>query len=170
MTSGTELIPRFWAAINLETMVSRAWSDCFPKCPDVRFDEYRQIVLLVLSYNAKQPMACTPSNVHKVICDNCLLDHKTVRARIQRLVDEKLFVLQPHPIDGRKKLIRPTAKLLEGIDKYNSMVTKIAGKIHSRTFTLKIGNVPELEEHLHFDIWDHVESKPDDFGEMESSA
>jgi DNA-binding MarR family transcriptional regulator len=163
MATGNDLVSAVWAAINLETMISRAWSDCFPKYPDLKFDEYRQIVLLVLLYAALHPMECTPSRVQKIISDNFLLDHKTVQARIQRLVDDKFLVVQSHPEDRRKKLIQPTDKLLVAFARFNGIILQIVLKMRAQMATAgKFENVNELDSHLHFNIFDYFKSESDD--------
>jgi DNA-binding MarR family transcriptional regulator len=157
MTANSELIQKAWAAINLEIMTSRAWALCFANEPDLKFNEYREIIFVVMLLNAVQPDGCILSCVQKKITNAYNLDSKTVTTKILRLVDDGFFIIEAHPKDRRKKCIRPTHKLIRLFDKYNQIVPSIVNEI--RTQMTLIGTATstlELEPILRFNITDLV--------------
>jgi DNA-binding MarR family transcriptional regulator len=155
MGQDLDLSSKIWAAINLETMKSRAWAYCFPNDPDLKFDEYRQVIFVVMFINAVQPGKCILSRVQKKIANAYNLDAKTVLTKIQRLVDDKFFEIQPHPEDKRMKCVRPTQKLVEAFEQYNTLVQKIVNELQKQMKSFRqIEDRLELEQLLRFNILD----------------
>lgn len=150
-----DFIDGIWSAINAENMAAKAWADCFSRYADLRSDEYRQIVFVVVLLFARRPNECTPSTIQRIISNRDMLDQKTVAARVQRLVDCKLFEITPHPADKRKKLIRPTTRLLEPLKRYSTLTLSIAHELLKQASAA--GITPEnIDPYFKFNLLEYL--------------
>ncbi len=132
MPDGGKLALSVWPAINMETMLSRAWSDCFRGSRDLKGEQYRQIVNVVIFQNACGEEICTLGQLRKTIADAFSVDVKTVTHRIQRLESEEYLQISDHPKDRRKKLVRPTEKLVLAFERYSNHLVDIALEFRSQ--------------------------------------
>lgn len=161
MESDNQLIGCSWVAINLETMVSRAWSECFSEHPELKTDAFKQVIYVVIFHNICNASDCTPTRIAKVVANSFALNEKTVAARISRLIDVKLLELTPHAKDGRKKILRPTKKLTSCFGPFNEFIIGIVCALgeqialHPNSFL----EIQELKKSLKFNILDHVVSE-----------
>lgn len=149
-----KLIQEIWAALNWETMSSRAWAKCFAGFQDLKSDDYRQIALLVSLWSSIHPNECTLAKIQRTISQRDLLDQKTIATRVQRLIDCKLLETTPHPTDRRKKLIRPTRALRDPLSVYSEMTKNIAAKINDQSTRSAIAR--QLDDDINFNILDYL--------------
>jgi DNA-binding MarR family transcriptional regulator len=151
-----DIVNGIWAAFNYEKMSADAWANCFQRLPDLNSDEYRKIIFIVLLLYIERPNDCTPTVVQNIISRRDLLDPKTVATRIRRLIDCKLFEVAPHSSDKRKRLIRPTAKLIEPLKRYSAMTLGIAKEITNQASTAGIAH-PIVNPQLRFNLLEYLD-------------
>ncbi|WP_027554443.1 MarR family winged helix-turn-helix transcriptional regulator [Bradyrhizobium sp. Cp5.3] len=152
----SDLVRGIWAAFNFEKMAADAWADCFQGFTDLRSDEYRKIVFIVVLLAVERPHECTPSTVQKIISRRDMLDEKTVATRVKRLIDCKLFEVVPHSKDKRKRVIRPTAKLLEPLKQYSQLTLDIANEIVRQAIAAGIPRT-DIDPEFRFNLLDHLD-------------
>jgi DNA-binding MarR family transcriptional regulator len=152
----TDIVNGIWAAFNYETMSADAWSDCFQGFPDLNSDEYRKIVFIVVLLSIQRPNDCTPTVVQNIVSRRHLLDPKTVATRVKRLIDSKLFEIVPHSRDKRKRLIHPTAKLIEPLKRYSAMTLDIANEIARQASAAGISH-PVVNPQLRFNLLEYLD-------------
>lgn len=152
----SDLVRGIWAAFNFEKMTSDAWADCFQGFPDLRSDEYRKIVFIVLLLAVERPQDCTPSIVQKIISRRDMLDEKTVATRVKRLIDCKLLEMVPHSEDRRKRLIRPTGKLLAPLKQYSQLTLDIANEIVRQASAAGVSHT-DIDPDFRFNLLDFLD-------------
>ncbi len=150
-TQRSDLIRGIWAAFNFENMAADAWADCFDGFPDLRSDEYRKIVFIVVLLAVERPNDCTHSTVQKIVSRREMLDEKTVATRVRRLIDSKLFEVVAHAGDKRKRLIRPTSRLLEPLKRYSALTLNIANEIARQASAAGISH-SDIDPHFRFNL------------------
>jgi|SRR5579862_4082364 len=148
-----KLAASVWPAVNMETMLARAWSESFKNSRSLKFEDYRQIVNVVMMQNAFGDEICILGQLTKMIAGGFKIDPKTVTDRICSLKLEGYLEISVHPNDGRKKLVKPTEKLVEAFKRYSAYLVDIQQEFGSQLNRLDRPQISiDRNPNLYFDL------------------
>jgi hypothetical protein len=168
MVDGGKLAEAIWPAINIEMMISQAWSVCFEG--EFRQDYYRPIIHVVF-FSAVSADRCAVDELRKQVADAFGIDQETVEVRIKKMVQAGLLARVEGLKDGREALIAPTQQLIAAYTKYSGHLVDLLKEFAKQADSCdRPPRDHKAVPSLYFDIRDHLDKPKVNVGRFEGEG